>query len=137
MRTATILIAEDDPVFRRIIAFSLQSAGFECHVAANGLEAWGILKETHVDLLVTDHEMPICSGIELIQQLRSMPSHDQLPIILSTAKGLEFDADELVAMNQPLAILRKPFSPRQMTAMVMSMLATCPQGGLGSSIATA
>ncbi len=70
MGSATILIAEDDPVFRRVIAFALQSAGFECQMASDGQEAWNILQETHIDLLVTDHEMPVRSGIELIELLR-------------------------------------------------------------------
>ncbi len=137
MGSATILIAEDDPVFRRVIAFALQSAGFECQMASDGQEAWNILQETHVDLLVTDHEMPVLSGIELIEALRCNHLFDYLPIVLSTAKGLEFDADELLAKHQPIAILRKPFSPRQMIALVMSMLSPYPQGEVGSSVATA
>ena len=117
-----VLVAEDDPVFRRVIAFSLQASGFHCETASNGLEAMEILRRGDVDMLVTDHQMPLCSGIEMIDMIRQQPSFSKLPIVLCTAKGFELNADELIRDYQLLAVIRKPFSPRQMIGIVSEHL---------------
>ena len=118
----TVLVAEDDPVFRRVITFSVEAAGFRCQPASNGLEAQAILAEGGIDLLVTDHQMPLCSGLELIQHVRQVAGLISLPIILCTAKGFELNASELSTTYQLLAVMRKPFSPRQMMGIVTAHL---------------
>lgn len=117
-----VLIAEDDPVFRRVIAFSLAKAGFECLTASNGQEAFSIAENADVDLMVTDHQMPICSGLELIQKIRQHAMLSQLPIVLCTAKGFELNAAELISAYQLIAVMRKPFSPRQMISLISAYL---------------
>lgn len=118
----TVLVAEDDPVFRRVIAFSIEAAGLGCQTAANGLDAKAILADGKIDLLVTDHQMPLCSGLELIEYVRSHPDLAALPIILCTAKGFELNATELSRTHRLLAVMRKPFSPRQMIGIVTAHL---------------
>jgi CheY-like chemotaxis protein len=117
-----ILVAEDDPVFRRVIAFSLVAGGFQCLTASNGQEAFSMLEQMPVDLIVTDHQMPICSGLELIEKVRQNASLQQLPIILCTAKGFELNATELIRAYGLLAVMRKPFSPRQMISLISDYL---------------
>ncbi|MGV3485879.1 MAG: response regulator [Planctomycetaceae bacterium] len=114
----TVLVAEDDPVFRRVITFSIEAAGMACQAVANGVDAKAILAQGGVDLLVTDHQMPLCSGLELIEHVRTESDLNSLPIILCTAKGFELDAAELSKTHRLLAVLRKPFSPRQMMGIV-------------------
>lgn len=122
----TVLVAEDDPVFRRVIAFSIEAAGMTCETAANGLDAIAILAQGKIDLLVTDHQMPLCSGLELIEHVRNHPELAALPIILCTAKGFELNATELTRTHQLLAVMRKPFSPRQMIGIVTGHLQAPP-----------
>ena len=122
MKKHVILVAEDDPVFRRVIAFSLEAAGFACETASNGREALATLERSNIDLLVTDHQMPICSGLEMIDTTRKQAIYNLLPIVLCTAKGFELNADELIRKYQLLAVIRKPFSPRQMIAIVSAHL---------------
>ncbi len=121
-----VLVAEDDPVFRRVIAYSIAAAGFTVQTAANGLEAIAALDRDHVDLLVTDHQMPLCSGLELIEHVRTNSKFQSLPIILCTAKGFELNAAELTQSHQLLAVMRKPFSPRQMMAIITAHLLARP-----------
>jgi CheY-like chemotaxis protein len=121
-----VLIAEDDPVFRRVIAFSLEASGFLCETASNGLEAMEILRRGNIDLLVTDHQMPLCSGLEMIDKVRSQAVFESLPIVLCTAKGFELNADDLIQKYQLLAVIRKPFSPRQMIGIVSGHLVCSP-----------
>jgi len=117
-----VLVAEDDPVFRRVIAFSLEASGFRCETASNGLEAMEILGRGGIDMLVTDHQMPLCSGIEMIDKIRQQTSFASLPIVLCTAKGFELNAAELIRHYRLLAVIRKPFSPRQMIGIVSAHL---------------
>jgi CheY-like chemotaxis protein len=121
-----VLVAEDDPVFRRVIAFSIAAAGFTCQTASNGLEAIAILDREPVDLLVTDHQMPLCSGLELIEHVRKHAGLELLPIILCTAKGFELNAAALTQSHRLLGVMRKPFSPRQMMAIITAHLHSIP-----------
>ncbi len=118
----TVLIAEDDPVFRRVISFSIQAAGMNCELASNGLEAISIIERCSIDLIITDHQMPLCSGLELIEYVRSNEHLSSIPIILCTAKGFELNASQLVDSHSLLAVMRKPFSPRQMVGLVAAEL---------------
>jgi len=113
-----ILVAEDDPVFRRVIVFTLQKAGFEVTPCADGQEAWKFLQEHSFDCLVVDHQMPRLCGLELAARVRQEPSRRGLPIILCTAKRLELDIDFFIEQLQIAAILMKPFRPSQLVQVV-------------------
>jgi len=115
---STVLVAEDDPVFRQVIAFSLRAAGFECKTVSNGSEAMTVIDQGGIDFLVTDHQMPICSGIELIERIRNRPDLKGLPIVLCTAKAYELDAESLVESCQVFAVLKKPFSPKELVDII-------------------
>ncbi len=106
-----ILVAEDDPVFRRVIVFTLERAGFTVFAAGNGKEAWDYLQSHEIDCLVSDHQMPIMSGIELVQRIEESSFRGLFPIVMCTAKSLEFDSDFLTEHYRLAAIMQKPFSP--------------------------
>jgi len=118
----TVLVAEDDPVLRRVIKFSIASAGFGCETASNGADALARVERGDIDFLVTDHQMPICNGIELIQQLRTQLNQLSLPVVLCTAKGYELDTAELIEKYALLAVIRKPFSPKQLNQIIAKQL---------------
>src|SRR6056297_2438641 len=69
-RPITVLIAEDDPVFRRVISFTLSRCSLAVEAVGDGDAAYRRLREGGIDFLVTDHQMPICSGLELIERLQ-------------------------------------------------------------------
>lgn len=113
-----VLVAEDDAVFRRVIEFTLSRAGFDVTTAANGALALQQLEIQQFDCLVTDHQMPELSGVELLNAIRKIDSLKNLPAILCTAKGLELDSQYLVERFNLIAVLHKPFSPRQLAGML-------------------
>jgi CheY-like chemotaxis protein len=113
-----VLVAEDDVVFRRVITFTLQRAGFAVTAVANGALAWECLGRESFDCLVTDHQMPQMSGIELLNLLRKSEPHRGLPTVLCTAKGLELDAVYLAERYQLAAVMHKPFSPRKLVEIL-------------------
>lgn len=113
-----ILIAEDDPVSRRLLQAGLAKWGYEVVVACDGNEAWQTLQqEPSPALLILDWLMPGRDGLEICRQARALPAYQSAYIILLTGKiskedviaGLEAGADDYVT---------KPFDPGELRARV-------------------
>ena len=121
-----ILVAEDDAVFRRVIEFTISRAGFDVVGVSNGRDALEALSSGKFDGLVTDHQMPIMSGIELLNHVRGDDEWSGLSIILCTAKGLELDSEYLTQRYKLVAVLHKPFSPRQLAGLLQQCCASSP-----------
>jgi len=85
----TILVAEDTPFFAKIEKKYIESAGYNVLEAANGKEAWDILQDKNVDALVSDIEMPLMDGFELIRRIRSDSRLAWLPAVAVTSKSDE------------------------------------------------
>lgn len=119
-----VLVAEDDPVFRRVIAMTVTKFGIRVETVADGVEAFERLLLGGIDLLVTDHQMPRCSGHELLVRIASDPTTPFPPTILCTAKGFEIDRGALRKAFSLVAILHKPFSPSRLGELLTSRLAT-------------
>ena len=113
-----VLIAEDDPVFRRVLSFSVSRQGFVVECVTNGEEAYQRICQGGIDFLVTDQQMPMCTGLELVQRLRADAEVPHLPIVLCTAKGLELDTIELESRFDLAAVVHKPFSPRKLCQII-------------------
>ena len=71
---AQILVVDDDPVVRTTLGMFLMSAGYDVATADNGITAVAHLSSTVPDLLVTDLNMPLMSGVELISHVRTLSS---------------------------------------------------------------
>lgn len=116
-----ILIAEDEADMRKIIRLYLEKEGYEVTAAADGSEALDKLCEQHFDLVIADWMMPRMSGIELLEQIKSLSI--SVKTMLLTAKGevrdeitgLTCGADEYV---------RKPFEPAVLMLRVKKLLQT-------------
>jgi CheY-like chemotaxis protein len=121
---ATVLIAEDDPVFRRVLSVAISKHGLKIEAVGDGLAAYQRIQQGGIDFLVLDHQMPLCSGIELLEQLSTngKEAGGIPPTILCTAKGLELNVPELVERYQLVGILHKPFSPKQMSDLILKNL---------------
>ncbi len=115
----TILIAEDDPVFRRVMGFSISRVGLTVESVSNGQAAYDRLCQGGIDFLVTDHQMPVCSGLELLEKLSANSQVDRPPTILCTAKGLELDGQGLQDQYELVAVMHKPFSPRKLSELIL------------------
>jgi two-component system, cell cycle response regulator len=111
-----VLVAEDDPMFRKILLNWLQSWDYKVIVATDGTEAWSILqKERPPDLLILDWVMPGIDGMELCRRIRERQSPSYQYILVVTAndarqdvvRGLEAGADDY---------LTKPFDKGELRA---------------------
>ena len=118
----TVLIVEDEPVFRRVMSFTVARSGLQVETASDGDQAYQRLLQGGIDFLVTDHQMPVCTGLELLQRLVENNDVAQPPTILCTAKGLELDSRELESRFHLVGIMHKPFSPRKLSDLILAHL---------------
>ncbi len=109
--TKRALIVDDNVALARVTQFALDGAGFETQTAYNGRLALDAALQTQFDIVITDQQMPEMTGVELCQELRSLPTYANCPIILLTAKGLELELPRLRDELGINATFAKPFSP--------------------------
>jgi adenylate cyclase len=118
----SVLVVDDNPDMRFYVAEILRHSGYQIITARNGYEGYNIAQNCLPDLIITDLMMPLVTGIEMIQMIRSQDQIRGIPIILLTAKvdeetrieGAEHGAD---------AYLSKPFNDRELLAEARNLLA--------------
>jgi DNA-binding response OmpR family regulator len=114
-----VLVVDDDPAIRELLAEILKDGGYEVAVACDGLEAEEALKSGHFDLVITDLVMPNAEGLETIQGIRG--SYPGLKVIaLSGAFGGSFL--RVAAMLGANATLQKPVGPDELLDAVRKVL---------------
>ncbi|MFH2113693.1 MAG: response regulator transcription factor [Spirochaetota bacterium] len=118
---AHILVVEDDPDIRELLAYSLGKEGYIIGQAASGEAAWKILEEVLPDLLLLDVMLPGMDGLELLRRLKSDQRFKSVPIILASAKGEETDVVAGLELGAE-DYVTKPFSPRVLLARVRTAL---------------
>jgi PAS domain S-box-containing protein len=101
-----ILIVEDDPDTRRLLAETISDHGFQVCTAANGREALDRLAEATPDLIVSDLMMPVMDGFTFLGHLQRDPLWSRVPVVILTAKTLQ--PEEIAQLNRVgAAILTK------------------------------
>lgn len=114
-----ILIVEDDPEVRELVARAVRLEGFHADTAQDGEEGWLALRHTAYDLLITDHEMPRLTGLKLIERLRTVSIEPPCILISGNLPGTD---DMLMKIVHPGAILEKPFLPGRLMELVYDFL---------------
>lgn len=116
--TDSVLVVDDDPFIRKLIATTLEDVStFELHEAADGLEALSVARRAQPALVFLDVEMPKLNGIDTCRQLRDDPQTGDATIVMLTATGgdsIERRAEEAGAD----LFLTKPFSPLDLLKLV-------------------
>jgi DNA-binding response OmpR family regulator len=114
-----ILVVDDDPYICHLSAEVLIRQGYEVNAAADGAAAWEALNDNRYDLLITDHNMPGLTGVELVKKLRS--ARMVLPVILVSGKLLTEELAQTPSL-QLTAVLPKPFSIGELLETVKKVL---------------
>ncbi|HCL94966.1 MAG TPA: DNA-binding response regulator, partial [Gammaproteobacteria bacterium] len=117
----TILIVEDDPAVRELLAFILKQNNFEITEVEDAESAQQKLLQKHPGLILVDWMLPGMSGVDFAKQIKANKSTTDIPIIMLTARGeeedkvrgLECGADDYVT---------KPFSPRELVARIRAVM---------------
>jgi two-component system phosphate regulon response regulator PhoB len=118
---STILLVEDDPDIRHLVAYKLTKGGFHVVEAADGLAALRAVRDELPDLVLLDVRMPRMSGIEVCRELRAGPLGPDVPIIMLTARSRPQDLEQGYAAGATEYIV-KPFSPRDLQERVEAAL---------------
>ena len=116
-----ILIVDDDFNMIRLITYNLNKNGYEIFSAGNGKEAWKILLELPIDLVITDLEMPEMDGYELCRKIHSNPDLKKVPIIVVTCKTKPEDLEKSFACGIK-EFITKPFNPKELIKTVGEIL---------------
>ena len=117
----TIITVDDAATIRKMVAFTLRSAGHEVLEAQDGAIALNVLQSRSVDLVITDVNMPNMNGIELTRQLRLLPSFRRTPVLLLTTESDPAKKAEGRSAGATGWIV-KPFSQEQLLAVVAKLL---------------
>lgn len=130
MRSMNVLLVEDEPAQREVLAYNLQSEGYSVRQAENGEEAMMLIEEDAPDLIILDWMMPLLSGIEVCRQVKTRPETRGIPVIMLSARseevdsvrGLDTGADDYVT---------KPYNLRELMARVRTQIRRIRPSALG------
>jgi CheY-like chemotaxis protein len=121
MPHAPILIAEDEPQLRLLLAERLERSGIRSLQAADGVEALAVLQDNpSVPLLLSDVRMPNMNGHELVA--RALKMRPELKVVLMTAY-VEETPERAALQAREIRTLTKPFDPDRLAGLVLDMLA--------------
>ena len=119
-----ILIVDDSITVRAMIAKALKLSQLplsEIYQAGNGQEALEALKANWTDLVLTDINMPVMNGLELVRQMAADELLRTVPVVVVSTEGSQARIDELKS-HGIRGYLRKPFTPEALKAEVENIL---------------
>lgn len=122
---AKILIADDEPNIVISLEYLMKREGYDVIVARDGAQALAAVIRERPDLVLLDVMMPLMSGFDVCQQVRSTPEVKDTPIVMLTAKGRDTDVAKGMAMGAT-AYMAKPFSTKEIAAKVRELLERGP-----------
>lgn len=117
-----LLLADDSPTTRMLERIILESHGYEVLVAADGAEAWQLLQEEKVDLVVSDVEMPAMTGIELTQAIRASTRLAGLPVVLVTGLATEIDRQRGLEAGANGYVVKTEFDQKDLLEIIGQLL---------------
>ncbi|MEL4426059.1 response regulator [Shewanella indica] len=117
----TILAVDDSASMRQMVSFTLKTAGFDVTEANNGEEALKVAQGREFDLVISDVNMPIMDGIELIRNLRELSNYKFVPMLMLTTESTTDKKQQGRAAGATGWIV-KPFNPDQLLATVRKVL---------------
>jgi|SRR5689334_3467596 len=121
MRRLNVLLVEDNDSMRALYGFMLLAAGYKVKTVTNGFEALAEIQLDRPDVIVTDLAMPVLSGIEMIQAIKSDSRYANIPVIAITSFGENMR--ELARAVGANVSIDKPEKEEQLTQAINSVLA--------------
>jgi two-component system chemotaxis response regulator CheY len=125
--TRTILIADDSATMRAMLVAIVETLGdYRLVEASSGFEALRLLPREHVDLILTDINMPDINGLELISYLRTNPNYKNIPVFIISTEGSAKDIEKGKQLGADEYIV-KPFSPSTLQQLINRYLNKLPE----------
>jgi two-component system, OmpR family, phosphate regulon response regulator PhoB len=120
-QTKTVLIVDDEPDVVRMVSQHLASAGFQVTKASDGDEAIEIARKLHPSLVILDLNMPNTSGTDVLRAIKADARTSAISVVMLTARKDEVDRIVCLELGAD-DYVTKPFSPRELTLRVKSIL---------------
>ncbi len=121
MTTKKILVIDDSRSLRQMVAYTLNSIGYQVVEAVDGSDGWQKSQEQLFDLVFTDQNMPMFDGIWLIKALRNSQSYQRIPIFMLTNET----GEEMKALGREAGAtgwIAKPFDPTRLLELVRKVI---------------
>ena len=119
-----IWCVEDDSSIRDIEVYALTSTGFEAMGFEDGNSFWNALQQATPELVVLDVMLPGIDGVELLKRMKASEELQNIPVIMATAKGTEYDKIQSLDLGAD-DYLVKPFGIMEMVSRVKAVLRRC------------
>ncbi|MCA1786156.1 MAG: response regulator [Desulfobacteraceae bacterium] len=120
----SILIVDDSLPMRAVIKRTLKAAGYgasNLFEAANGEQALALMKNSWVDLVITDYNMPVMDGLEFIKTMKEQDLFQDIPVVVVSTEGNQTRIDEF--MNAGAAgYITKPFTAEAIRDVIVTIL---------------
>jgi two-component system alkaline phosphatase synthesis response regulator PhoP len=116
-----VLVVDDEIHIVHVVAIKLRNNGYEVISADNGAEAFELACEEKPDIIVTDYQMPVMSGLELLEKLRQRDDTKDIPVIMLTARSFAISKEQQEELRIS-SCLSKPFSPKELLGNIEDVL---------------
>ncbi|MFZ2149347.1 MAG: response regulator [Sedimentisphaerales bacterium] len=116
-----VLVVDDEVHIVHVVAIKLRNNGYEVLSADNGAEAFELACKERPDIIVTDYQMPVMSGLELVEKLRQRQETKNIPVIMLTARSFAIPKEQQEDL-QISGCLSKPFSPKELLGNIEDVL---------------
>ena len=117
-----ILVVDDSITTRTMEKNLLEAAGYQVHVAVDGIEAWALLRSEPIDLVVSDVDMPRMNGLELTAKIRANRDTANLPVILVTALESREDKERGLEVGANAYIVKSSFDQSNLLEFIRRQL---------------
>ena len=121
MLNRKVLVVDDEIHIVHVVAIKLRSNGFEVITASNGQEALEKACEQLPDIVVTDLQMPVMDGLQLVAKLRESDKTKDIPVIMLTGRSFTIEKEQKEQL-QISDCLGKPFSPKELLKKIEDIL---------------
>ena len=118
----TILIVEDEHVFRMIYRGVLENAGFTVLEAENGQKGWDVVREKKPDLVLLDLILPEMNGYEVLQRVRQDPTTKDIPIIVFSVMGADENIQKALDLGANYFKIKGANSPSDILEQIDKVL---------------
>ena len=119
-----IFCVEDDESIQSLELYALRAAGFEARGFTDGGSLWEAMRAERPDLVILDVMLPGINGVELLRQMKADACARDIPVIMATAKGAEYDKIKGLDLGAD-DYLVKPFGMMEMVSRVKAVLRRC------------
>lgn len=121
MEKRKALVVDDEFHIVQVVSIKLKNNGFDVVTAENGRDGYELAAQMLPDIIISDYQMPVMSGVEMIAKLRENPETAHIPVIMLTARGFSIE-DGLQEQLGVSSCLDKPFSPREVLQTIEEIL---------------